>query len=218
MYINSDNQGKPNSDIEVMNLLIDNVEPLLYENNVNIAFWGHNHCVQRQTAVYNKTVVQYAEMIDGVAVHKNPQATVHMVVGTGGAGFTTNQLSVAPEWSELVFYEWGYARVTVSSPTSLLWQWVNNTNGEVLDTMTMTQAYPIEQWSTSGSSPSSSTSHLIRDAIIIVSCLVVVAFLVIGYFYYHHKHHDDMLKPLLDTKEIEGTDIETDHSINPNHL
>jgi len=45
MYVNSDNFNYTGSDLEVMKLLIDNVEHLLYENNVNLAFWGHNHQV-----------------------------------------------------------------------------------------------------------------------------------------------------------------------------
>ena len=221
MYINSNNQGSTNADINVMNLMIENIEPLLYEYNVNLAFWGHNHVVQRQAAVLNKTVVQYAEMIDGIAVHNNPQATVHMVIGTGGADFTINNVYPPPDWNELVFHEWGYARVTVSSPSMLLWQWVNNTNGEVLDTMTITQAYPIHQWSTDNNTTPKSTSHLILIAIIAVAVLVVAAIAVIAYFYHsHHQKHPEstLYKPLMNQKEFEkisSPDEESEQSINP---
>jgi hypothetical protein len=40
-----------------MDALIANVEPLLWENRVNIGFYGHNHVVQRQSAVYQKWVL-----------------------------------------------------------------------------------------------------------------------------------------------------------------
>jgi hypothetical protein len=223
MYINSNDNGSYNSDVEVMNLLIDNIEPLLYENNVNLAFWGHNHCVQRQSAVLNKTVVQTAKMVDGVAVHNNPQATVHMVIGTGGADFTFNNVYPPPEWNELVFHEWGYARVTVSSPNMLLWEWVNNTNGVVMDTMTITQSYPIKQWGTAQNTPQK--SNLLRDAIIAVVCLIITACAVVAYFYYHRKHYEssDIKKPL-NPKDIEtenlnrivSADEESNHaSFNP---
>lgn len=39
---------------------IANVEPLLFKYRVNVAFYGHNHVVQRQSAVFNKTVVQHS--------------------------------------------------------------------------------------------------------------------------------------------------------------
>lgn len=105
------------SDIVVMNNLIANVEPLLWKYRVNLGFYGHNHVVQRQAAVLNKTVIQHSvEKIDAegntVYVHDNPQATVQMVVGTGGASFTKNAVTPAPDWNELFFYKWGYAVIT----------------------------------------------------------------------------------------------------------
>ncbi len=45
MYINSNYGGSVTSDIVVMDLLIENVEPLLWKYRVNLAFWGHNHVV-----------------------------------------------------------------------------------------------------------------------------------------------------------------------------
>ena len=55
---------------------------------MNLAFWGHNHALQRQSAVFNKEVVQLSTAVkeNGNITNKyyNPQATVHMVVGTGG--------------------------------------------------------------------------------------------------------------------------------------
>jgi hypothetical protein len=58
---------------------------------VNLAFYGHSHVYQRQSAVYKKEVVQASTPLtdlNGNVFHtfENPQATVHMVVGTGGAG------------------------------------------------------------------------------------------------------------------------------------
>ena len=94
MYLNSDYGGPVTSDIAVMNLMIENLEPLLWKYRVNVGFYGHNHVVQRQTAVLNKTVVQRSERFVNEAtgettfVYRNPQAPVQMVVGTGGAAFT----------------------------------------------------------------------------------------------------------------------------------
>ena len=79
----------------VMESLIKHVEPLLSKYRVNIGFYGHNHVVQRQSAVYNSKVIQKSIKIlndngDIVNTFSNPQATVHMVIGTAGAGFTKN--------------------------------------------------------------------------------------------------------------------------------
>jgi hypothetical protein len=44
-------------DLVVMELMIRHLEPLLLAHRVNIGFYGHNHVVQRQSAVYKKKVV-----------------------------------------------------------------------------------------------------------------------------------------------------------------
>ncbi|KAJ1434319.1 Metallo-dependent phosphatase-like protein, partial [Ochromonadaceae sp. CCMP2298] len=144
MYLNSDYGGSEGSDISVMDRLILNIEPLLYKYRVNLGFYGHNHVVQRQSAVFKKEVVQASRVgLDdaGNTVHyqDDPQATVHMVVGTGGATFTKNALDPAPEWNEMVFYEYGYAKLTAFNATYLDWQWVQAETGEVLDRMVITQ-------------------------------------------------------------------------------
>lgn len=44
------------SDGAVMRLMIEHLEPLLYEYSVDIGFYGHNHVVQRHSAIYNSQV------------------------------------------------------------------------------------------------------------------------------------------------------------------
>lgn len=152
MYINSDYGGAESSDITVMNELILNVEPLLFKYRVNLGFYGHNHVYQRQSAVKDKLVVQAAvNMVDEdggtYAYHNDPQATVQMVIGTGGAAFTKNAFSGddAPLWSELVLYEYGYARATAVNASYLQWEFMQNT-GVLLDKMVITQSDPTEPW------------------------------------------------------------------------
>ena len=126
-----------------MELLIRHVEPLLLKYRVNLGFYGHNHVVQRQSAVFNKKVIQKSKEVqtENGVVHTfdNPQATVHMVIGTAGAGFTENAVIPKPEWNEMFFYKWGYARVTVYSSTELYWEWVEASSGIVFDRMSITQ-------------------------------------------------------------------------------
>lgn len=145
MYINSDYSGNDESDVTVSQDLVDNIEQMLYDNNVNVAFWGHNHVVQRQTAVKNYKVVQYSTLVtdangNEVHHHEDPQATVHMVVGTGGARFTVNYVTPYPNWCEMVFYKFGYARVEAVNATYLTWDWVQSSDGQVLDRMSISQS------------------------------------------------------------------------------
>ena len=131
-------------DVEVMNMLIKHVEPLLMKHQVNLAFYGHNHVVQRHSAVYQKKTIQrsVAVTVDGAVVNTfhDPEATVHMVVGTGGAAFTENAVDPPPDWNELSFYKWGYARVTAYNGSYLGWEWVESSSGSVIDRMAIVQS------------------------------------------------------------------------------
>jgi len=151
MYLNSDYGGSETSDINVMDRMILNIEPLLYKYRVNIGFYGHNHVVQRQSAVLKKEVIQASVPVvdaEGNTVHwhEDPQATVHLVVGTGGATFTKNALAEPPVWNELVFYEYGYARIEATNASYLHWEWVKSETGEILDRMVITQTDPTQPW------------------------------------------------------------------------
>jgi hypothetical protein len=150
MYLNSNYVSPdPTSDSSTMDAMITHIEPLLFKYKVNLAFYGHNHVVQRQSAVFNSTVVQHSVPrtdSDGKTwhVHENPQATVHMVIGTAGADFTEGTLVPAPEWNELTFYKWGYAVVQAVNATYLSWEWVEAGSGsnKVLDRMVIIQDDP----------------------------------------------------------------------------
>jgi hypothetical protein len=144
MYVNSHYAGPAYSDVEVSRSLIKHVEPLLNKYRVNLAFFGHNHVYQRQSAVYKKQVVQRSKTRkdkDGNMVHwyENPQATVHIVVGSAGAGFTKTDSIPPPEWNEITFYRWGYARVTADSASQLSFEWVESASGVVYDRAVVTQ-------------------------------------------------------------------------------
>jgi Iron/zinc purple acid phosphatase-like protein C len=85
-----------------------------------------------------KSVVHHTPQGD-VHTFTNPQATVHMVIGTAGAGFTENARTPRPEWNEMFFYKWGYARVVAHNSTYLTWEWVESSSGNVFDRMAISQ-------------------------------------------------------------------------------
>jgi Iron/zinc purple acid phosphatase-like protein C len=84
-------------------------------------------------------------------------ATVQMVVGTGGAGFTKTAESPGPDWNELFFYQWGYARVTALNSSYLNWEWVNSTTGIVIDHMMIYQDDATQPWVTSANNDDDTT-------------------------------------------------------------
>ncbi len=151
MYINSDYGTVPASDQLVSALMISELEPLLWKYRVNVAVYGHNHVYQRQAAVLNSTVVQLSETrLDSsgntVAWHENPQATVHLIVGTAGASFTKTAVNPPPAWNELYFYEWGYAVVKAENASYLSWEWANASTGVVMDRMVIVQDPMQQEW------------------------------------------------------------------------
>lgn len=160
MYLNSDWSGPVDSDNSVSDLLIAQVEPLLQKYKVNLAFWGHNHVVQRQSAVYQKKVVQTSRVHDmpvtvgkgggsvpagttaPVNLYSNPQAPVHFVIGTGGAKLTYNSYTdpaEIPAWNEMVLHEWGYTLLKAHNASVLEWTWINCMTDEVADRVVITQ-------------------------------------------------------------------------------
>jgi len=148
MYINSKYGGRVDSDIDAMELMLPILEPLMFKYKVNLAVYGHNHSVQRQSAVLKKKVVQRSTAVnnsDGTVTYMqiNPQATVHMVIGTGGATFTKNAVSPPPSWNEKTFYKYGYAKLSAVNSTVLDWKWVHSLSGAVLDHLVLTQENPF---------------------------------------------------------------------------
>jgi len=151
MYINSNYGGVDTSDITVMDLMIEHLEPLLWKYKVNLGFYGHNHVVQRHSAVFQKQTVQRAEERkdssgNSVYWHENPQATVHLIVGTGGAGFTINAVEPRPDWNENYFYQWGYSTVVAHNATHLSWEWTDSSDNIVYDRMVITQNPNEKSW------------------------------------------------------------------------
>lgn len=185
MYINSNYGGKPGSDITVMDDLVANIEPLLFKYRVNIGFYGHNHVVQRHSAVYQQKVVQRSELrydSEGNKVfwQEDPQATVQFVFGTGGAGFTPNAMSgdEQPVWNEGFFYDWGYARAEAISATSLKMDWISSTSGAIRYRMQFTQADDLSQpWVASQTDEQEGDSN---NSLPTSSIVLAVVFSVLG--------------------------------------
>ena len=136
MYIDSTNEEPNGGDQTVAALLRAHIEPLLMDAGgapVDLVLYGHHHSYQRLSAVFNEKIVTASVNIGGVAVYKSPKAPIHVVIGTGGAGFSTNIEASPPPYFEKVAFVHGYARITVLNASALRWELVNDADGTVFD-------------------------------------------------------------------------------------
>jgi hypothetical protein len=185
MYINSYYGGSVTSDLVVMDLMIANLEPLLWKYRVNVAFWGHNHVYQRHAAVLNKKTIQKSTSFKDAddydsAMQHNPQATVHFVVGTGGASFTKNAVSPYPDWCEKVFYQYGYVKMTAVNATYLEWWWIDNSDNKVYDHVVVTQSDPFADWVITEDTDTSDDGSSGDNKFSIIAIIAVGVFFVAG--------------------------------------
>jgi acid phosphatase type 7 len=214
MYINSDYlySDDGSSDEQVMNSLIDNIEPLLVNNSVDLGFYGHNHAVQRHSAVINKTVIQRSSITydadnNPVYTFDHPGAPVHMVVGTGGAYFSYNAVYSPnnPVWNEAVFYKYGYARVEVTN-TTLNWSWVEAETGVVMDRMKIIKngdTINNDEDAISNDDGSSNEKDERLNTVIIIASTIYSVTVIAGIYLFVHfkgtfqKRSDSMLDDML---------------------
>lgn len=133
------------SDVQVMAAMQANMEPLLFRYRVNVAWAGHFHNLERQTAVYHDKVVQRATRgtdDDGnpCYYHNNPNATVWMVIGSAGNGPSVSNANYS--WSEKYWdYMFGYAIIAATNATHLSWKTINSANNDVVDRVIITQNF-----------------------------------------------------------------------------
>ncbi|KAF9595166.1 hypothetical protein IFM89_037595 [Coptis chinensis] len=93
---------------------VEAVEPLLVDNKVDLALWGHVHNYERTCSVYQSNCMAMpTKDKDGIDTynHVNYTAPVHAVIGM--AGFTLDKFpsKVVVGWSLVRVAEFGYTRV-----------------------------------------------------------------------------------------------------------
>ncbi|XP_003387473.1 PREDICTED: probable inactive purple acid phosphatase 27 [Amphimedon queenslandica] len=124
MYIDSTAGVQAASDLVVSKELQDNIEPLLLEYKVDLAFWGHHHSYQRTCPVAKKVCQD-----DGTA-------PVHVVIGMAGQSLSGNIQEKQPDWIRFVDVDdYGYTRISVS-PLSLTLEYIKS-DGTQKETFTL---------------------------------------------------------------------------------
>jgi len=118
--------------------------------------------VQILTPAYRNASVQSSvptPRADGsvARLFSRPRATLHMLIGTGGAGFTPNCATTAgvniapPAWDERCFLAWGLLRLTARSATRLEMDWADGSSGVVAERVDLEQDL-AQPWADAGGS------------------------------------------------------------------
>eukprot|EP00042_Codosiga_hollandica_P031311 m.189441 g.189441 ORF g.189441 m.189441 type:complete len:738 (-) comp53605_c0_seq1:112-2325(-) len=101
------------------------MDDLLYKYQVNAMLVGHQHSYERSCQVYQSQCRS-----DGTG-------TVHIIVGTAGAGLETGGFSPAlGDWSLVQLEQWGYNRIFATESTLTI-QFVENMSNTIFDEVTL---------------------------------------------------------------------------------
>ena len=127
MYIDSTDDEPMGGDQPVSMQLIDAYEPLMQKYQVDLAWWGHHHSMQRTCALHNHTCMD-----------DRTQGTIHIVTGAAGAGFSQNLMKTPPAWIRFVNDSThGYVNVHVSGRHTLTLDFVRAVDRVVVDSLTI---------------------------------------------------------------------------------
>ncbi|PKA64401.1 putative inactive purple acid phosphatase 2 [Apostasia shenzhenica] len=116
--------------------MLDHLEPLLVENNVTLALWGHVHRYERFCSLRNYSCV------DASSYSNSGSATVHVVIGMAGQDWQASwkprpdhtDLPIFPQPKQSMYRggEFGYTKL-VATREKLTLTYIGNHDGEVHD-------------------------------------------------------------------------------------
>ncbi|KAG5537184.1 hypothetical protein RHGRI_024573 [Rhododendron griersonianum] len=114
----------------------ESLQRLRQKYKVDIAFFGHAHNYERSCPIYQNQCVNpekshYSGTMNG---------TIHVVAG--GAGSHLSECSqITPSWSLYRDYDFGFAKLTAFSHSSLLFEYKKSRDGNVYDSFTISRDY-----------------------------------------------------------------------------
>ena len=101
------------------------MEGLFKQYGVEWYFCGHVHSYERQWPTKNNIPQR---------TYNNPTAPVYVVSGAGGnIEGPTKYGDKKADWNVIKRSEWGYGVLTINNQTHLHWQFLNATNGALVD-------------------------------------------------------------------------------------
>ncbi|BFZ07356.1 hypothetical protein BsWGS_10395 [Bradybaena similaris] len=116
-------------------LNIPGLEPLFYEQGVDVAIWAHEHSYERLWPVYNMKVENgsYDEP------YTNPGGITHIITGSAGCSERVTYFEKnPPEWSAFRSSDYGYTRMKFFNATHLYVEQVSDDKGGlIIDSFTL---------------------------------------------------------------------------------
>ncbi|BFZ07359.1 hypothetical protein BsWGS_10399 [Bradybaena similaris] len=116
-------------------LNIPGLEPLFYEQGVDVAIWAHEHSYERLWPVYKMKVENgsYDEP------YTNPSGITHIITGSAGCSERVEYFEKnPPEWSAFRSSDYGYTRMKFFNTTHLYVEQVSDDKGgQIIDSFTL---------------------------------------------------------------------------------
>nr|QOL01233.1 putative extracellular protein TR9_041a [Trebouxia lynnae] len=128
IYTTSTSSGSLASVIRVADDLREALETVLYTNQVDVTFHGHDHIYERTCPVYKK--ICQANNADGSA-----GGPVHVVVGNAGYELSWFANPSPPNYWDKIVVEHGYSRCTANQ-TTLTCTAISSVTGDEMDSWT----------------------------------------------------------------------------------
>eukprot|EP01102_Stenamoeba_stenopodia_P002124 TRINITY_DN11893_c0_g1_i1.p1 TRINITY_DN11893_c0_g1~~TRINITY_DN11893_c0_g1_i1.p1 ORF type:complete len:615 (-),score=72.54 TRINITY_DN11893_c0_g1_i1:82-1926(-) len=118
----------------------ENLEDLIHEYGVDIAFWGHYHAYERTCTVYKQNCI---DLPSAPRAANDVPGTTHIVVGTAGAPLDGSSWSNAT-WTGQFTDSYGYGMVNLeydpeTSVSSLTFSFHLNSNNSIFDQFTLSK-------------------------------------------------------------------------------
>lgn len=116
----------------------ESLEPLLVQHSVDIVVTGHDHNYERTYPVNSTQAYQ-----TNTSQFVNPEAPIHLVVGTGGR-VLYRYSSSEPNWSAA--YDsttHGYGVLELLNKDALQFTFYDDEHGDIVDTFTISRGQPI---------------------------------------------------------------------------
>jgi hypothetical protein len=148
MYVSSKQCCEIGMDIPVAKDMINNFEDIIHKYHVNLAFAGHFHNLQRQSAVYQNKTITKSKLVteegtgDSYYLYDHPQSTIWINVGSSGAGPVYSDKNYS--WSEKNWdNRFGYGILTAINDTTAEWKLIEGKTSAVLDHVYIVQDSPL---------------------------------------------------------------------------
>jgi len=107
------------------------MEPLLFQYQVDLAMYGHDHHYERTYPVFEENVYSNNSGNMSDAYYK-PEAPIHIVAGNSGRSIYDGLEDPKPNWSAYRELSYGYTKFDVTK-TSLHFKFIRNNDGSIGD-------------------------------------------------------------------------------------